>query len=348
MKVAILSSFPEKKCGIAHFSKQLVDAMRRTSGVDVVVIGDLESTLADYQVNFRSPFLFRRVSQILREEDADVLYIWHEYWLFGPTNLGFVLTLPTSPCPVVTNLASISSTDPGVPTWERMRAIIIERWVSSISKKIVVDPAVRAYQLRFIEVEKVAKVPLGIQPKQREWIDHERKIILFFGVISPHKGVENLIKASQYLDGVEIVIAGKPNMNMHNILKLVEKFSSRIPITLDLGWISNEKKEEYFKKADVVVLPYTRIGLQSGVFFEALSYGIPCVVSRGSMMEPVATTHGVGVAVDPSPEGVARGVLEILSHHDEYRENVARYQKVVSWERVASMLLSVLRDASRR
>ena len=347
MKVAILSSFPKKKCGIAYFTKLLVDNLRRKNEVEkIVVIGDEESSDANYRLNFRSAFLYRGVNKILQREEIDVLYIWHEYWLYGPLNLGFINTLIATRVPIVTKLASLSSTDPGVPLWERIRATFVEKIVSLKSEKIVVDPGVASDQIKKFPRKKIATISLGIVPKEKKHIISDKKVILFFGVISPHKGVDNLVRASKHLNGVRIVIAGKPDMNTDRLLELVRENSKYNEIRLDLDWIPDDKKEIYFREADVVVLPYTRIGLQSGVLYDALCYGIPCVVSREGMMGSIVSKYRIGVLVSPTdPFSIAEGIKKVLNQYSIYQNNIIKYQQIASWEHVVEELILVFKEA---
>ena len=46
----------------------------------------------------------------------------------------------------------------------------------------------------------------------------------------------------------------------------------------DIQYISNEKRDLYFKAADLIVLPYRKI-YQSGVLLMALSYQLPVIAS---------------------------------------------------------------------
>lgn len=348
MRIAVLSTFPDKKCGLADYTYPLVREFKKTKEIEkLVVIGDLESTKADYMVDFKSVTLYKKIKEIIDKELVDILYVGHEYWIYGKTNLGFVLVHYKLDIPIVTLFSVITSNDPGVSFLEHIRAKIVERLVASKAKKIVVNTGVSKEQLANFPVEKIVEIPLGISPKvkKHEKNGKDKKTILFFGIISPHKGVEHLIRSSRYLKNVKIVIAGRSNFDMKDILALKEEYSRFNEIILDLDWIPNEKKDKYFSSADLVVLPYTRIGLQSGVLYDSLSYGVPCVVGKGGMMGSVVSEYGLGEVVNPTdPKDIARGINEVLDGYNKYHGNVSKYQKIASWENVAKAYIKLFKS----
>jgi len=343
MRVAILSTFPDKKCGIGHYTKQLVDVLRVHNRIDkVVVIGDLESTKADYMVDFKSLSLYKPIKKIISKEQIDLLHIQHEYYLYGKTNLNILMVYYALDIPIVTKLSSLFSKNPNVPLLERLRAKIVERVVAKKSDKIIITTGASKDELRGFPSEKIIQIPLGIsvKGKTKRRSKKDKNTILFFGVVSRHKGVEYLIRSAKYLENVKIIVAGKPNMDLKEIMSLKDKYSKYNDILLDLEWIPDRKRHEYFNDADVVVLPYTKTGFQSGVLYDAFSYGIPCVVSKGGRMGVVVEEHQLGATVNPmNPKDIASGINEVLGNYRRYQDNVSRYQKLANWNNVARMYI---------
>lgn len=129
----------------------------------------------------------------------------------------------------------------------------------------------------------------------------EEHLILFFGRIWEYKGLEYLIRAEPLITArvpeARILIAGQG-----------EDFSrySRMMVhpdrfILDNDFIPEERVAEYFRRASVVVLPYTEAS-QSGVIPIAYSAGKPVVAtSVGGLPEMVE--HGrTGYLVAPRNE----------------------------------------------
>lgn len=98
--------------------------------------------------------------------------------------------------------------------------------------------------------------------------------LLFTGQVIPAKGVDLLIEMMRLLrNPCHLNIVGK-GIQIPEILHLVEKYELKAVVTL-AGWVKDPG--EYYKKADIVVLPsrwQEPFGL-AGV--EAFSYGIPVI-----------------------------------------------------------------------
>lgn len=347
MKIAFLSTYPEKKCGIGYYTKHLVDELKINDKIDeIIVIGDLESTKADYMIDFKSFYLYKHVIDIIKKEHVDVLHIQHEYYRYSKTNLNLLILYYIIGIPIVTKLSSLFSKNSNIPFLEKIRANFVEKVISSRSKKIVVTTGASKDELENFPTNKVVQIPLGIETInfEKEKVS-VKKNILFFGIVSSHKGVEYLIKSSKYLRDVNIIVAGKPNMDLKEINSLKDEYSIYNEIIFDFGWISDEMKDDYFKNADLIVLPYTKTGFQSGVLYDGFSYCIPCVVSRGGRMGNVVTEYKLGEVINPKdPEDIANGINEVLNDYYEYQNNVSRYQKIANWKNVANMYTILYED----
>ena len=109
-------------------------------------------------------------------------------------------------------------------------------------------------------------------------LDKKLPKVLFFGMIKPTKGLDVLLKAMQNINA-QLIVAGR--IRNHSMSDYAESFSilkNQGKLVADIKYITNEKRDLYFKSADVIVLPYIKI-YQSGVMLMAMSYGIPVVAS---------------------------------------------------------------------
>ena len=130
MRIAILSTFPDKKCGVGYYTYQLVQELRKSEEIEkLIVIGDLESTKADYMVDFKSVTLYKNVKKIIADEAIDLLQVHHEYYRYSKTNLNFLMLYYTLNVPVITRLSSLFSKDPDISLLERVRANVVEKVV---------------------------------------------------------------------------------------------------------------------------------------------------------------------------------------------------------------------------
>ena len=122
--------------------------------------------------------------------------------------------------------------------------------------------------------------------------------ILFFGQIKAVKGVDVLLDAMAKVvvksDKFHLTIAGRPwkttAMNYENKIKELGLSSH---VTTHFRYIKDEEVEQFYKNADIVVMPYKKI-YQSGVLLLSLSYGRTVIVSNLTPFTEVVTHNTNG------------------------------------------------------
>ena len=112
-------------------------------------------------------------------------------------------------------------------------------------------------------------------------LDPNFKYILFFGQIKKVKKLDVLLKAMANVDSsTRLIVAGKVwKDDFLAYQQIIDENKLSNKIILDIQFISDHKRELYFKCAELMVLPYQEI-YQSGVLLMAMSYGIPALVSN--------------------------------------------------------------------
>jgi glycosyltransferase involved in cell wall biosynthesis len=134
-------------------------------------------------------------------------------------------------------------------------------------------------------------------------------VVLFFGLLRPYKGIETLLRAWRGIEAAELWVVGRPMVEMAPLRALAPanvRFVDR--------FVTEDELPSFFRRADVVVLPYTRTERfdMSGVLATALAFGTPTVLSDiGSFSEVAAT--GAGRLVTPD---------DVAALHDALRELV--------------------------
>jgi glycosyltransferase involved in cell wall biosynthesis len=115
-------------------------------------------------------------------------------------------------------------------------------------------------------------------------------------------------------------------------------------------YVSDAELASYFRRADVVVLPYSRTERfdQSGVLATALAFAKPVVLSDVGGFGEVAAT-GAGVLVSPGDAAGLGGALTRLLDNEAERSRVARAAGAAaagpySWSESARLTLELYRD----
>jgi glycosyltransferase involved in cell wall biosynthesis len=132
------------------------------------------------------------------------------------------------------------------------------------------------------------------EARRRLGIGPSEKTILFFGTITPYKGLEHLVAAFKRLlsEGRDyrLIIAGRPKNGSEKYWQAVHQDLEQIDprrMIQKIEFTPDEETEIYFKAADVLVLPYTQV-FQSGVLFLGFSFGLPAIVADvGSLKDDI-------------------------------------------------------------
>ncbi|MFH7321495.1 FkbM family methyltransferase, partial [Desulfurivibrio sp. D14AmB] len=89
------------------------------------------------------------------------------------------------------------------------------------------------------------------------------------------------------------------------------------------GELTDDEFLKLFARSDIVVLPYTPDAFAlrtSGLLIDAMYFGIPCVVIRGTWLGNLTERFGNGAVVDElSATSLVAGVREVAADYESYR-----------------------------
>ena len=184
----------------------------------------------------------------------------------------------------------------------------------------------------------VSVVPYGInnavpntdltpaEAKRRLGISDRHRTILFFGSIAPYKGLDLLVAAFQRLRAgnaeYRLIIAGLPKRGhekyFHRIQETISRAVAAGSVLQRIEFIPDADIELYFKAADVLALPYTRI-FQSGVLFLGFRFGLPVVAADvGSFREDIVEGK-TGFLCKPDDPAALEKAIETYFASDLFR-----------------------------
>jgi glycosyltransferase involved in cell wall biosynthesis len=159
--------------------------------------------------------------------------------------------------------------------------------------------------------------------------------LLFFGIIRPYKGLEDLVEAFEMLDDDEVAhywltVVGETWEGWDLPIRLIEGSRHRSRITLVNRFVEDDEVTAYFAGADAAVLPYHRSSASSPASV-AMANGLPLVLTAvGGLPEAVADYEGAILVPARDPRTLRdaiRGLPQLCGR---------RYQDHHSWENIAS------------
>jgi D-inositol-3-phosphate glycosyltransferase len=217
-----------------------------------------------------------------------------------------------------------------------------------------------------IQERKVSVIPFGINntvpntgmttldAKGMLGISTSDKTILCYGQIAPYKGLEYLISAFSKLlkndMSYRLIIAGKPKWNeiyWDQIVQVMIDRGVRDRVIERIEHVPDEETELYFKAADVLVLPYTRV-FQSGVIFLGYSFGLPVIAADvGSLKEEIIEGETGFVCRPQDSSDLAKRIRryfesELFHNLETQRLAIKKYaNERYSWNKVAAITTAV-------
>ena len=188
------------------------------------------------------------------------------------------------------------------------------------------------------------------QPLPADLAAAEGPVILFFGLLRPYKGIDVLLEAFREVEGAELWIAGMPRMPIEPLYEAAARAAGTVRFVP--RFISDPEIPPYFRRADIVVLPYREIE-QSGVLYTALAFGKPLVVSAVGGFTEVAERHGAARLVPRGdPQALAAALDELVADAGE-RERLAAAAAsaaagAYSWDAIGAQTLDLYRELLSR
>ena len=195
----------------------------------------------------------------------------------------------------------------------------------------------KTYQLGYgADVSQIA-----YKAAQRPTINSHNLRIVFSGRFDKKKNLPLVIQAMpQILDKYPDLILDIAGSGNANEVKKLQSLISSLKLESSIhfhGWIDSSKMRELFAGAKLLVLPSENENFAL-VVAEALSAGVPCVVSKFVGTADIVAKHHAGEIIQElTPTSVADGILKVLQGDEtKYREAAFEaVQNSLDWSKIA-------------
>jgi glycosyltransferase involved in cell wall biosynthesis len=141
--------------------------------------------------------------------------------------------------------------------------------------------------------------------------------LLFFGLIRPYKGLDDLLRvfndlSEQEAAGLWLTVVGETWEGCTEPEQLIKTSPHADRITFVNEYVSDDVVAAAFGHADVVVLPYRRSS-SSGILHVAMNQGLPVVVTRVGGLPEAADGYDGTVFVEPGdPAQLKAGIMQAV------------------------------------
>lgn len=301
MKIANISTYPPRECGIGTFTQNLLhslmdaDQSRSISGF-VVAISDHEQIYpypseVKLSIQQEQQADYLEAANFINVSGADLCILEHEFGIYGGQNGVYVLPfLHRLEIPVVVILHTVLKT----PSYNEKA--VLKEICKMANKVVVMSTKAIGFLTEIYDVppEKIAFIEHGVPDihfnktsVKKEFKLEDKKILLTFGFIGRNKGIETVIRAlpliiEKYPDTLYIVL-GKthPNILRHSGEEY-RNFLHRLVKSLNLGdhvlflneFIDQQELFKYLSAADIYITPYiNEAQITSGTLSYAMGAG---------------------------------------------------------------------------
>jgi glycosyltransferase involved in cell wall biosynthesis len=368
-KIAFVGDHLPRKCGIATFTSDVLAAVADAyphSQCLCVSVNDIKSgyeypDVVRFEIEEEDLPSYLRAADFLNISNVDIVCLQHEFGIFGGLAGGHVLALLRElRMPVVTTLHTVLA-EPRADQRRVMQELI------SLSTRVVVMAERGRTMLRDIYQAPLAKIdliPHGIP--EGGFVDptyfkdqfgvEGRVVLLTFGLLSPNKGIENVLNAlpeilAEFPDVVYIVLgATHPNeLREHgeayrfSLEILAKKNKIEKNVIFYNQFVDLENLTEFIGAADLYITPYlNEAQITSGTLAYAFGSG-KAVVSTPywHAAELLAEDRGVLVPFGDAP-AIAREVIGLLrddTRRHAMRKNAYRIGREMVWSNVAHLYM---------
>lgn len=184
------------------------------------------------------------------------------------------------------------------------------------------------------------------EARRRLGLDPAARVVLYFGLIRRYKGVDLLLEAIKELGDVpdlKVLIVGEVYSDRERLAELLRGLPPGRADLID-RYVPNEEVAQYFRAADLVVLPY-RSATQSGVVPIAYACDRPVVVTNVGGLPDSLLEGRSGYLVGPEDPAAIAGAIRrhfVLLGSPDLSEGIAEMRRRLSWERYAELLRGLI------
>lgn len=175
----------------------------------------------------------------------------------------------------------------------------------------------------------------------------ERLELLFFGLVRPYKGLEDLIEAIELIGdrSIRLTVAGEWWAHQDSLKERCRNLEAEGRVRLIDRYLSDAEAAAAFQDCDAVILPYRR-ATNSGVLAHALQARKPVIVTKTGALPEMVTDGNSGLVVPPqSPRSLQDAIHqlgEMIEAGHDFQPAIERQCAELGWDVFAKRLVTFL------
>jgi len=374
-RIAFVGNYLPRECGIATFTTDLCNALTGEFGsgrLFAIPVNDPESSY-EYPEQVRLELTqediesYERAAEFLNFNGNDLVCLQHEYGIFGGAAGRYILALLRKlKMPLVTTLHTVLR-EP-----DANQRIVLEE-IAQLSDRLVVMSELAArllHEVYAVPAGKIDVIPHGVpdlpfmDPNyfKDKFGTEGKSVLLTFGLLSPNKGIENVIRALPSIvarhPNVVYIVSGVTHPHIRrregeqyreSLRRLAEELGVSDRLILNNRFVSAEELVEHVGAADIYITPYRQEAqVVSGTLAIALGAG-KAIISTPywHAKELLADKRGLIVPFE-NPEAISDAVIGLLENDAQrhaMRKRAYLHSRETTWPKTARAYMASFQRA---
>ena len=370
--IAFLGTYVPRECGIATFTKDLIDSIDRLgefAPARVVSVNEIE-TIYDYDIRVKQQIRqdfeedYVQAAKYINSSRINAVNVQHEFGIYGGEWGKYILSfLQNVDKPVITTLHTVE------PAFESTARNVLEE-ILARSKAVVVMAKAAKNILKEYNVpnKKISVVQHGCpdipflpSDSVKTSLGLKGRIVLStFGLINAGKGIEYAIQALPPLvekhPNIIYLVIGETHPEVRkvegetyrmNLIKLVDQLGLKNHVGFHNRFLTKRELIRYLHATDIYITPYIGANqISSGTLVYALGAG-RAVVSTPYLHAKEVLSHGRGLFCEfRNPDSIAHEVKKLLESKELRRDmekKAYRYSRSFVWPKVAQRYTDIFK-----
>jgi glycosyltransferase involved in cell wall biosynthesis len=364
-RIAVIGNYLPRQCGIATFTADLCGAISAEYGSARLLALPVNDTEEGYDYPGRVRWAlaqddlssYQAAAEFLNFNNIDMVCLQHEYGIFGgPAGSHIVHLLRGLKMPAVTTLHTVLRE----PNPDQL--MVMEQ-IADLSDRLIVMSELSGQFLQEIfkvPGSKIDMVPHGVADlpfldpnffKDRFGVEG-KAVLLTFGLLSPNKGIENVIQALPQIlskhKNVVYMVAGATHPHIlrregdqyrEHLQALAKEVGVEANVIFHNRFVSPEEMVEFIGAADIYITPYRHEAqVVSGTLAYAMGAG-KAIISTPywHAIELLDDRRGALVPFE-NPGAIAQKTVELLDTpaiRHAMRKRAYQHARDMVWKRVA-------------
>jgi glycosyltransferase involved in cell wall biosynthesis len=238
------------------------------------------------------------------------------------------------------------------PKVTKLISFLIEKYENRVSRKLdAIVTATPFIKDRFLKINKntfnINNYPLDEELDLEFKGEKPTNHICYIGGITQIRGIEQLIDALEYTQGIKLYIAGEFSSKEFEF-KLKKKKGWKK--TIELGFISREKAKEIKSKCFAGIVTFlpeqNHINAQPNKIFEYMASGLCVIGSNFKLWKQIIEDNNVGLCVDPNnPKEIGKAINYLKENPEEVvkmsENGLKSVQNIFNWSSEEKKLIKL-------